>query len=250
MSSNPSDPGLKNRNHFSTTAWSVVLAAGSTDKATALRALEGLARSYWYPLYAFARRDGHSPADAEDLAQSFFAFLLEKQTLTRARKECGRFRTFLLTCFRNHIGQVRRREATQKRGGDVCLIPLDAPSAEEKYALEPVEARTPEQLYEWRWAMTILEASLDRLREEYAEKGRLKLWERLHARLEDDGGPTSSYAQLGQTLGMSEAAVKTTVSRMRARLRELVRIELSRLVANAAELESEFYHWLRVLTNG
>lgn len=238
-----------NERGFITTSWSNVLAAGQTDHPRSGEALARLAAAYWYPLYAFARRRGQTDADARDLTQSFFARLIQRHVLARASKDRGRFRNFLLGSFKRHLAQTHRDATAVKRGGPLPPLPLDVIGADRRYALEPVEPRTPEALFERRWAMIILEESLEGLRAEYTDRGRAEVWERLHPCLEG-GSDHDSYADIAAVLGMSEENVKVTIHRMRRRLRELVRQRLGGLVANAAELEEEFRHWVRILSSG
>jgi len=234
-------------NHrFGTTHWSVVDAIAAGDNEAAREAWERVARWYWYPLYAFARRSGASPEDAEDLTQSFFAHLLEKGALARASKERGRFRSYLLGAFRFHLGCQRRHVRTQRQGGHVVVVPFEIKSAEERYAFEPPDCRDPERLYERRCALIVLERGVDRLRQEFVQKGRRVLWERLHPLLDGDP-PPAGYAQIAADLGLTESNVRVIVHRMRWRLGGFLREELSQTVSNAAELEEELEHLKAVL---
>lgn len=234
-------------NRFATTHWSVVDAIAANDTEAAREAWNRIARWYWYPLYAFARRSGLGPEDAEDLTQSFFAHLLEKKALARASKARGRFRNYLLGAFKFHLGCQRRHTRTKRQGGHVVVVPFEIKSAEERYAFEPRDCRDPERLYERRCALAALERGVDRLREEFVEKGRRLLWERLHPLLDGDPSP-AGYAQIAADLGLTESNVKVTVHRMRRRLGDFLREELSQTVSNAAELEEELEHLKAVLS--
>ena len=232
---------------FATTHWSVVDAIAASDNEAAREAWERVAQWYWYPLYAFARRSRVGPEDAEDLTQSFCAHILEKNVLAKASKERGRFRSYLLCAFKFHLRHQRRQARTKRKGGHVAVVPLEMKSAEERYAFEPPDCRDPERLYERRCALIVLERGVDRLRQEFVQKERRLVWERLHPLLDGDP-PSGGYAQIAADLGLTESNVKVTVHRMRRRLGEFVREELSRTVSNAAELEEELEHLKAVLS--
>ena len=220
---------------FLTTRWSVVVAAGA-DAPGSRDALESLCRDYWYPLYAYARRRGTSPEDAQDLVQGFFLVLLRRGSLADVDPSRGRFRTFLLTAFQRHASHERARDAALKRGGGVERLPFETKDGEIRYALEPVDERTPESLYERRWAMTLLARAVDRLRAENDGDAA-----RADALLPHVGGPGEArpYAELAASLSISEGAVKTAVHRMRVRCREILRDEVAHTVADADEVEDE-----------
>ena len=162
MPANESSPPI-----FATTRWSVVLAAKREDSK---QAMETLCRAYWYPLYAYVRRDGHAPHDAQDLTQEFFARLLEKDWLRAAGPEQGRFRTFLLVAMKRFLINEWHKNASQKRGGHITHVPLDAEDAERRFACEPELA--PDAVFERRWAMTLLDKTLTTLEREFADEGR------------------------------------------------------------------------------
>lgn len=228
---------------FATTRWSVVLAAGAAAPE-AREALETLCGSYWYPLYAYARRRGASPQDAQDLVQGLFLVLLRRGSLKDADPARGRFRTFLLTAFQRHASHERAREAAGKRGGDRERLPFEIGDGESRYSLEPIDERTPEALYERRWAMTLLARAVERLRTE-AEVDPA----RADALLPHVGGPGEArpYAELASSLGMTEGAVKTAVHRLRRRCREILRDEVAQTVADAAEVEDELRRLMTAL---
>src|SRR6266567_4670645 len=188
---------------FATTHWSVVLAAGQDASPGAQEALEKLCRAYWYPLYVYVRRQGQSPHDAQDLTQELFARLLEKRYLRLADPDRGKFRAFLLKSLKHFLVNEWQKARTQKRGGGQCLIPLDAEIAESRYAAEPVQALTLDQVYEKRWAVTLIEAVLAGLRESYAAAGRLPVFETLKGFIWGDQ-TTLSYAEAAPQLDLSE----------------------------------------------
>ena len=230
---------------FVTTHWSVVLdAAGSDTKAQA--ALEKLCRSYWYPLYAYVRRRGHSAADAQDLTQTFFARLLEGHWVGRADPERGRFRTFLLTAMSRFLSDEWDRLRAQKRGGDVIHVPVQLDSPETRYGLEPADTATPEQYYDRRWALILLETVLGRLQAEYAHEGKGEVFAVLSASLVGDR-ESQPYAQLAARLGMNEGAVKVAVHRLRKRYRSLLRSEISQTIAKTENVDEELRHLFAAL---
>lgn len=231
---------------FATTHWSVVLAAGQTESPQAVAALEQLCRSYWYPLYVYVRRQGYSPEDAQDLTQEFFARLLEKKYLRLADPDRGKFRAFLLKSLKHFLVNEWEKARTQKRGGGQCAIPLDAGIAESRYAAEPVQALTLDQVYEKRWAVTLIEAVLARLRENYEAAGRVAVFETLRGFIWGDQS-TVSYAEAAPQLGLSEGAVKVAVHRLRGRYRELLRAEIAKTVATPGEVDEELQHLMAVL---
>jgi len=234
---------------FATTHWSVVLTAGQAGSSQAAAALENLCRAYWYPLYAYLRRDGWSEPDAQDLTQGFFAHLLEHKTLDRVSREKGRFRSFLLASLKYFVADQRARAQRQKRGGDQHHFSLEALSAEERYRLEPKDSRTPDQLFERRWALELLDRVLARLRQEFAGADRTALFEALQPFLAaKEGGET--YAALAARFGRSEEAIKKTVQRMRRRYQELFREEIAQTVSTPQEVEDELRHLCEVMGGG
>src|SRR5262247_138264 len=168
---------------FATTHWSVVLAAGEADTPQSSAALEKLCRTYWYPLYAHIRRRGYSEEEAKDLTQELFQRLLERQFLCGLLREGGRFRSFLLTALHHFLAEHWQRSRAQKRGGGQPIVSIDAQTAEERYRLEPRDERTPERIYEYRWAMTLLDQVLGRLRQEFSEAGKDELFNMLRTYL-------------------------------------------------------------------
>ncbi len=232
---------------FATTHWSVVLAAGDPDTLQSAAALEQLCRAYWYPLYACVRRRGHQPQDAQDLTQGFFASLLAGNYLARADRERGRFRTFLLTAFDNFLHNEHDRTTALKRGGGREFISWDEHVAEGRYAQEPAGGLSPEQLFEKRWAATLLERVLVRLRAEFDQAERRELFDQLKPHLwgEDEAAP---YAELGTRFAMTVSALKVTVHRLRRRYRDLLRDEIAQTVADPAEIDGEIQYLIRVVS--
>ena len=235
-------PGL-----FATTHWSVVLAAGQGDSPQAIEALERLCRTYWYPLYAYVRRRGYQPQDAQDLTQGFFAALLTGKYLGQANRARGRFRTFLLTAFGNFLHNEHDRATALKRGGGREIVSWEAHTAEGRYAQEPAGGLSPEQIYEKRWAATLLERVLARLRDESIHAARRELFDQLKPHLwgEDEATP---YAQLAARFNVSVSAIKVTVHRLRRRYRDVLREEIAQTVADAAEIDGEIQYLIRVMS--
>ena len=231
---------------FATTHWSVVLAAGQIDSPHAAAALERLCRAYWYPLYAYVRRRGSGPEDAQDWTQSFFARLLGRDLLSRASPERGRFRSFLLTALQNFLADEHDRTTARKRGGGQPLISLDASDGEARYALEPSHEVSPDKLFERRWATTVLEQAWERLGAEYAADGKADLFRELR-RFNSAQENAPSYPEVAERLGLPENTVKSLVHRMRGRYHALLRAEIGHTVADPAEIDEEIRFLLRVL---
>jgi RNA polymerase sigma-70 factor (ECF subfamily) len=233
---------------FAVTRWSVVLAAGRSDTTQARGALEQLCVAYWYPLYAYVRRRGHSPEDAEDLTQEFFARLLQNKWVGRADREKGRFRSFLLSAMNHFLSDEWDKARAQKRGGGARLVPIHLDAAETRYSHESADAITPDQSYERRWALALLEAVLLRLRREYEDSGRTELFAALHPCLVGDR-TAQPYEALAASLGVTESTVKSYVHRLRLRYREVLRDEIGQTVADASEVDEELRHLFSVLGN-
>lgn len=232
---------------FTTTHWSVVLAVHTEDPARARDALEKLCTVYWYPLYAYLRRRGHAPADAEDLVQGFIAHLLERQFFQDADPDKGRFRSYLLASLNHFVADESKWNVRLKRGAGKPLLSLDAAMAERRYKLEPADPATPEQLFERRWALTLLDTVLQRLEREAAESGRADLFGQIKSLLVGDRGG-ATYAELAPQLGLSEAALTMTVQRLRRRYRELVREEIAHTVSRPVEIDEEMRHLFQILS--
>jgi RNA polymerase sigma factor (sigma-70 family) len=222
------------------------MAGGSTSAGSAA-ALEQLCRTYWYPLYFFARGRGLSPHDAEDLIQSFFAFLLEKDAIATADRERGRFRTFLLTALQNFHANERARAGSLKRGGGCALVSFDELEAEARYRNEPGTALTPERLFDQKWAHSLLEQVLEILRREYVAAGKGALFDALRDLLWGGRGEVS-YEVLAHQLGTTEGAIKVGVHRLRLRFKACLHEEVAHTVASPGEVDAELRHLLASLT--
>ena len=231
---------------FVTTHWSVVLAAGRNDTTHAQDALENLCQTYWYPLYAYVRRRGHSAEDAKDLTQAFFARLLQRNWVGAADRERGRFRTFLLTAMSRFLSDEWDKLRAQKRGGLVEHVPVQLDTAETRYGHEPVDEATPEQCYERQWTLALLDAVLKRLGAEYDREGKTDWFAVLNSCLIGDS-ETQPYSKLAATLKTSEGAVKVAVHRLRKRYRQLLRAEISQTIATPEEVDDELRHLFAVL---
>ena len=231
---------------FATTHWSVVLAARETDAPQAVEALEKLCRTYWYPIYAYLRRRSCGEQDAQDLTQGFFAQLLERRSIQGVEREKGKFRSFLLASLNYYVADERDRANAQKRGGGYEVLSLDAQGAEERYRLEPTDERSPDNLFERRWAMTLLDQVLARLAGEFFAAGKPELFNRLKPYLVEGSGE-KPYAETAREGGMTEEALKKAVQRMRRRYHQLFREEVAQTVASPAEVDEELRHLCAVL---
>jgi RNA polymerase sigma factor (sigma-70 family) len=226
---------------FVTTHWSVVVSAQDKDSPRSVEALESLCRLYWYPLYAFVRRQGRRPHDAQDLTQEFFARLLEKDYLKSAAREKGRFRTFLLVALKRFLANEWDRQHAQKRGGFAPTVSIDQELAESRFVTEPARRLRPDMLFDRQWATILLERVMARLQEEYLTSGRAKLFEHLRGCLaQDESG--LPYAEIAARLNLTEAAVKMAVHRLRARYREILQAEIANTVSSPEEIEEEIRH--------
>jgi RNA polymerase sigma factor (sigma-70 family) len=230
---------------FATTHWSVVLAAQGPAPA-AQEALEKLCRTYWRPVYGFIRRQGARPQDAEDLTQGFFSLLLERRDFDAVRKEKGRLRSYLLTSLKHFLASEQRRALTVKRGKGQRLIPLEELRANERVEMEPADPLSADRLYERRWALTLMEQVLRRLKEEYCAGGNAALYDSLKQLLPDEPG-AQSRAEIASQLGMTENALRQAFHRFRHRYQLLLREEISHTVAIASDVEDELRHLIAVL---
>jgi len=229
---------------FPTTQWSVVLAARGHTSAEARAALESLCSVYWYPLYAYTRSRGHDPETARDLTQAFFAHLLEQEILRPVDPAKGRFRAFLLASLKNFLAHERERAQALKRGGGVPTLSMDGEDAEGRFRHEPVDRLNPEQIFERRWGLTIMQRAMERL--EAASASRPGQFERLKGYL-TDAEPTVAYRQAAADLGLSEGAVKTAVHRLRREYGLILREEVAATIADPEELDDELRHLLAVI---
>jgi RNA polymerase sigma-70 factor (ECF subfamily) len=227
---------------FHTTRWTMVMRAAQSQAQGGPSALAELCRVYWYPLYIFARRRGHSPEDAQDLTQGFFLHLLERRALTGVDRLKGKFRSFLLASFQNHLSDVGDRARRYKRGGDKEFVQLDAEDAEERYRREPVEFLTAEKIFGARWAMTVLGEALKRLRQEYATAGKTSTFEALRVFLDPHSSTAPpSYDEVANRLELSTGGVKTLIHRLRKRYTALLKEEVGRTVSDPSEIDEEIH---------
>jgi RNA polymerase sigma-70 factor (ECF subfamily) len=222
-----------------------VVAAGDPHRKEARSALVSLCENYWYPLYAYLRRRGYPADQAQDLTQGFFIRMLEGRYLDRADREKGRFRSFLLTSLKFFVADEEDRDRAHKRGGG-ALVPLEFSSGEERYRREPAHDETPELIYERRWALSVLDRVVEKLRNEFVQHGRPEHFERLKVFLL--GQSDAPYAALAREMKTSEGALKVAIHRLRKRYRELFRQEIADTVADPAEVESELRYLATVLT--
>jgi RNA polymerase sigma-70 factor (ECF subfamily) len=237
---------------FPSTHWSAVLAAGSSQAGpeAAAAALAELCQTYWAPLYGFVRRRGYALHDAQDLTQSFFAYLIERKIYTRVERQEGRFRSFLLASLKNFLADAYDREHTLKRGGGHDLLPLHEEQIKEAESLfqNQRKARTEEQNFDRSWAEALVTAGLERLSADYKREAKEKLFSELRIFLAGSGEALPSYAELADRLGMTESTLRSHVTRLRARYREALRAEVRRTVDTEAEVDYELHELLRVMT--
>ena len=231
---------------FDTTRWSLVLTAREDTGSQARTALATLCEAYWYPLWAFVRRQGYDVEAASDLTQGYFSVLLEKEYLQDVDPSAGRFRSFLLVSMKHYLSKERVRERALKRGGGRMPISLDSERAEGRYQLEPVENLTPDKVFERHWALTVAERAQASLRADLERQGKGDHFEKLEAFLLG-GPPLPQYSEVAAALGMSEGAVKVAIHRLRKRLGGLLRDEIAETVANESDIDGELRHLLEVL---
>ena len=241
-------PAAEDAAAFSTTHWSVVVEAAQGDSAASVEALEKLCRIYWYPLYAFARRRGCSPEDAEDLSQGFFARLIEKESLKMVCPEKGKFRSFLLTAFSNFANNERGKQRTQKRGGLNIITSWDGMEAEQRFLHEPADGLTPEKLFDRSWAVTVVEQVLCQLRQEYERGNKLPVFTELQGYLTREADP-GVIAAAAQRLAMAEGALKVALHRLRRRFGEHLRAQVASTVGSPDEVEEELRHLVAALSS-
>ena len=237
------DKGPSAQGRFASTHWSVILAACQTASPEAEAALEKLCVAYWYPLYAYLRRSGHAPHDAEDLTQNFFASrIVTKRIFQGIQPGTGRFRSWLLTSLQNMVKNEREKAQAIKRGGAQPHLPLDFQSAEGRYLAEPAHNLTPEKFYDRSWAVRLLDRTVNQLQERYHHEGKVALFEELKHFLPGNQS-TRSHAEVAARLGKTEDAVKMAVSRLKKEYGQLLRAEIKRMVASPGEVEDEL-RWL------
>ncbi|HEV3409037.1 MAG TPA: sigma-70 family RNA polymerase sigma factor, partial [Chthoniobacterales bacterium] len=243
---------------FASTHWSVVVAAGaeSTDAESSRLALTELCETYWPPLYTYARARGYSAHDAQDATQGFFAYLIEHRIYTRTDRQKGKFRSFLLASFKNFLADARDREMALKRGRGRAFVPLDESRAEAAESLFQTRGSaisgtpTDDRLFERTWAETLVSRTLARVAAAYKAEAKETLFESLKTFLTAGAAPPPSYAELATRLGIAESTLRSHVTRLRARYREILRAEVRRTVATDAEVDAELRELLRVLSSG
>jgi RNA polymerase sigma-70 factor (ECF subfamily) len=231
---------------FHTTHWTVVLAARDKHGTAAQEALASLCSTYWYPLYAFIRRQGSNPHEAEDLTQEFFLRFLERHALGSVQPAAGKFRSFLLACLKNFLANERERAQAQRRGGGQPLVPLDSANAETRYSSEPADARTPEVLFERRWAFAVVERTMKDLRCEYSSSEKRELFDDLEGFLPGGQG-NASRAELASKRGVSVGAIDVAIHRLRQRFGGLLREQVVKTVSSDAEVEEEIRYLISVI---
>jgi DNA-directed RNA polymerase specialized sigma24 family protein len=231
---------------FPTTRWSRVAAAGGPNDASARVALEGLCRDYWFPLYAFARRRGQSPHEAEDTVQGFLADLLERDSLAGLDRSKGRFRAFLRAACDHYLANQRDHDQAVKRGGGITIVTIDRIDAENRYDREPSHELTAERLFEKQWALLLLERVLRRLEAESEQAGKAELFARLRPALQGSD-LALPYSALGAEFGMSEGAMRVAAHRLRARYREVLREEVGRTTDDQTSVDDEIGELLAAL---
>jgi RNA polymerase sigma factor (sigma-70 family) len=236
---------LPGSSQFPTTRWTLVVAAGDPQRKDARSALVSLCENYWYPLYAYLRRRGYAPDQAQDLTQEFFMRVLEGRYLDRADPEKGRFRSFILTSLKFFVADEQDRQRAQKRGGG-AVVSFEFSSGEERYQREPGHYETPDRIFERRWALSMLERVMERLRDEFVQHGRPENFERMKVFLL--GQSEAPYADLAREMNTSEGALKVAIHRLRKRYRELFRQEIADTVADPAKVESELRYLAAVLS--
>jgi len=232
---------------FNTTQWSLVLAAGAGTSPESRDALARLCERYWYPLYAYVRRRGHNSHESQDLTQSFFARFLEKNLVSVADRDRGKFRCFLLSSLRNFLANEWVRSRTAKLGGGAQVISLDAEATEQRYSREPAHELSPEHLYDRRWALTLLDVVLADLRQQMVREGKEPFFERVKGHLLGEDSELT-YGQLGAELGMSEGAVKVAVHRLRQRYGQLIRQHIAQTVDTPQEVDEELKYLLEAVS--
>jgi RNA polymerase sigma factor (sigma-70 family) len=236
---------LAGSSQFPTTRWTLVVAAADPSQKETHSALVSLCENYWYPLYAYLRRRGYPADQAQDLTQEFFVHVLEGRYIDRADPEKGRFRSFILTSLKFFVADEADRQRAQKRGGG-AVLPLEFHSGEDRYQREPAHDETPERIFERRWALSVLDRVVEKLRNEFVQHGRPEHFARLKVFLL--GRSDAPYATLAQEMNTSEGALKVAIHRLRKRYRELFRQEIADTVADPAEVEAELRFLATVLT--
>jgi RNA polymerase sigma-70 factor (ECF subfamily) len=239
MTSQPSNPTTTAPGDiFATTHWTVVLAAGRRADPQAENALEELCLTYWFPLYAYIRRRGHTKEDAEDLTQAFFVRFLEKNYLTTLSSERGRFRAFLLACLKHFLANEMDKAQTQRRGGGLRQLSLDWQSADTQFQVAATDQLPPDRAFDREWALALLAKVIERLGDECAREGKDANFQRLKVFLTTGKGE-ASYMEAARDLGLEETAVRVAVHRLRKRYRDLLKAEIANTLADPSQLDEE-----------
>jgi len=227
---------------FRTTHWSVVLLSAQTQAPGSRTALANLCRLYWYPLYAFVRRRGYSPEDAQDLTQGFFLSLLERKSLRRVSPEKGKFRSFLLASLKNYLSDAFDRDNSAKRGGQIEFVALDFQDGEERYHDEQADDLSPEKVFDARWALILLSHAMGRLRTEYVSQDKTAIIDALQPFLDPTNSKRlPSYEDVADKLQVSLGGVKTLIHRLRKRYSEILREEVARTVTDPRAIDDEIH---------
>lgn len=237
---------MTSQGHFHTTRWTVIRSARSKDEPGSAEALASLCEAYWYPLYFFVRRMGHGADEARDLTQGYFLRLLEKDYLEDVDPEAGKFRSFLLASLKHYLANVRRDAAAQKRGGGKPLVSLDLDAAENRYRNEPVDDETPDRAYERRWALAVIDRARGRLKSEFETVDKQRQFKLLAGHL-TGSGDARPYRDIAEELGMTEAAVKMSVSRMRRQYGRALRDEIADTIDDPTAVDAEVRHLLSII---
>lgn len=246
MNTEPGQEFLE-RGQFPLTRWSLVLGAQEGDDDSRKRALSELCEIYWYPLYAYVRRKGLTPSDAEDTTQGFFCELLEKDRVQLFSEEKGKLRAYLLSSIKNYLRDQAKMSRAAKRGGDQVILSLDVELAERRYSYEPTDFDTPEKLFELRWALTVLERVFERVEEDYDRLGKSEVYEALKGLLAGDRD--ISFRDIGRRTGVSEGAARVTLHRMRKLYRRYLEEEIADTVSEEESIESEIEHFSTVFSS-
>lgn len=232
---------------FTATRWTIVIGAQTANQERSKHALEALCQTYWFPLFAYVRRKGYAPHDAEDLTQGFFERLLARDFLENVEQEKGKFRSFLLAAMNNHLNDEYARSQRLKRGAGHKVISMDQMTAEERYGFEPADRLTPELLFEKQWVLTMLETVLNRLKSDYVKQGKGDLFDKLKVLLTAGKGAIP-FSQLARELNMAETATRMAASRLRHRYRELLRQEIAHTVSRPEEIDEELAYLFKALS--
>jgi RNA polymerase sigma factor (sigma-70 family) len=227
---------------FHTTRWSEVLLSAQSQTPGSQAALAELCRIYWYPIYSFVRRRGSSPEDAQDLTQGFFLHLLDHKALHQVNPIKGKFRSFLVASLQNYLSDQTDKARCLKRGGNIEFVPLDMKSAEDRYWLAPLDFLTADKVFDARWAMTLLDEAMRRLRKEFATQGKASTFETLKPFIDPINSKAAlSYEQIADALQVDLGSVKKLIFRLRKRYASVIREEVARTVSDPAEVDEEIH---------